>query len=141
MILLLQESLDKYKRFVASGQYRSTRVHVAMKADPQSHHVYEQFKVQADHYFMLGYIIALQAVPCAGNITVVSMNGVSRVTGAVSFWSKAAGVAVDELEDILLGASKNFCRNHPKASSFISATLEPTDTFAVPQASQPPSRR
>lgn len=138
MILLLQGVPDRYKALVRPGVTQQTRIDPRTNITGLSKSVYARYREQADHFFMIGYIFALRSTPCAGNVTVLSGQGVSSVTGAMHVWNKDAGIVIDELGDILDTASARFCRNHPHTQSFISCTFEPMSNAVVRGSSPPP---
>jgi hypothetical protein len=141
MIALLQGVPLEFQDLVRTYPRHHTRVYITPKLTYGAERMYQRYRTHVDYMFILGYLASLKEVPCAGNITIVAMNKITSLTGAVHVWSKEAGLVIDELGDILDVAAKRFSQNHPKVSLCISATLEPTCVDISRYFLQPPTRR
>ncbi len=140
MILLQRGVPEQYQHVAHANNFYQTRVILKGNVTRSSQRIEQRYAEECDHLFMVGRLVALKKVPCAGNITVVAGHRSASVTGCMHFWNTPVGLILDELDDLLKIASERYCDNHPKAMSFISATFEPLP-LVVFKGQEPPLLR
>ncbi len=137
MFLIVERPPECYMELIRNRPNIQTKIAIQNKLSTVSTLTYAAYQAHCDHYFMIGYIAALRAVPCAGHMTVIATSKVHVVTGEVYVWSKGAKLAIEELHDILEGATKRFVENHPNVVSTITATITPVENSLSHKGSPP----